>query len=242
MQRLTTNSSTFIAFIIAIFVNLTTCWVFAQLFKFYAIKNSKLYTVYIDSNTMHSQPKNNFKKVIAQNQISYAKLHHDQHIQPPNINKITKTLPSKLHLPQGNSTISQNQKKVATDIQPIQSQTNQPNNTTSKNITKTVSFQNNYENPIDLQDEPKIAHWINKHKFYPQEAIFKGEEGKIKLVFLIDKNGYLQNISVIEKSQYDSLNKAAIKIICNSSPIPHRLLANVNLPIYAKINIIFKLE
>lgn len=241
MQRLATNSNIFIALIIAIFVNLTTCWVFAQLFKFYAIKNSKVYTVYIDSNEIHSLSKNNYKKPIAQNQISYAKLHHDQHIQPPNINKITKALPSKLHLPQKNSAISPNQKKIAiSDNQPIQSQAN---NTTSKNTTETFSsVQNNYENPTDIQNEPKIAHWIDKHKFYPQEAIFKGEEGKIKLVFLIDKNGYLQNISVIEKSQYDSLNKAAIKIVCNSSPIPHQLLANVNLPMYAKINIIFKLE
>ncbi len=88
-----------------------------------------------------------------------------------------------------------------------------------------------------------IFMWINKHKFYPTEALYKEDEGKIGLSFTINSNGEIANINVKNPSQYDVLNAAAVAIVKNSSPIPKRFLEAVrNFPLRARINIVFKIE
>jgi len=96
---------------------------------------------------------------------------------------------------------------------------------------------------ISNRNYANIFMWINKHKFYPTEALYKEDEGKIELSFTINSNGKIVNINMQSPSQYDILNVAAIAIVKNSSPIPKRLLNSINsFPLKAQINIVFKIE
>jgi protein TonB len=60
----------------------------------------------------------------------------------------------------------------------------------------------------------KIANNI----FYPPLARRKGIEGIVLIGFLITHNGLLRDIRLIEPSDYDILNRAAITTINNASP------------------------
>ncbi len=96
---------------------------------------------------------------------------------------------------------------------------------------------------ISNRSYANIFMWINKHKFYPTEALYKEDEGKIGLSFTINSNGKIANINVKNPSQYNVLNAAAVAIVKNSSPIPKRFLEAVsNFPLRARINIVFKIE
>ncbi|MGC8616066.1 MAG: TonB family protein [Desulfurella sp.] len=248
MQRLTTHSKP-ISWALAFLLNMAIVVGFAQLFKLYTIKTSKIYTVDIYNVNQYQKtiranqtltqikPENTKKSLfqkIPKNDISNQTINHNRTL-------ITQKAPPL----KNDRKFFANAQNDNESLTPTNQSTNQPQTSpiqSPQTTTVNTNSPNTLANPIDIQNTPQIANWIEKHKFYPQEAIFKGEEGKIKLVFLIDKNGYLKNISILEKSPYDSLNKAAIKIIHNSSPVPQKLLTNVNLPFYAKINIIFKLE
>ncbi len=106
---------------------------------------------------------------------------------------------------------------------------------------KKNSLRDHISGYIDIKKFPKIKGWIEKHKFYPREAIFEQEEGVVRVTFLISRNRNITNIDITKKSPYRSLNEAALKILKTSSPIPASLVSNINLPIYAHINIFFRL-
>jgi protein TonB len=251
MQQLATHSKKLhISWALAFALNMLIAFAFAQLFKLYTIKTSKIYTIYLVSkadaqNTQKNKITQNTKKnQNIQTKPAPAKFTNIKKSSIPTQQKtdnFPKTQINNARLSTKNHLESQILPKTAQNIQ-NQSTDYQSNATILTNSSILTNHGNSFQNPIDIQTQPQIANWIENHKFYPQEAIFRGEEGKIQLVFVIDKNGSLQNISVLKKSPYDSLNKAAIKIIHNSSPVPRKLLTNVNLPFYAKINIIFKLE
>ncbi len=96
---------------------------------------------------------------------------------------------------------------------------------------------------ISRSSNESIFLWINKHKFYPMEALYKEQEGKIGLSFTINSNGFITGININSPSGYNILNKAAVRIVKNSSPIPKTLLSSISsFPAKAKINIVFKLE
>jgi protein TonB len=243
MQQLATHSKKLhVSWALAFALNLLIFFAFAQLFKPYTIKTSKIYTIYLVSKTVAQNTK---KTQDTQTKPMPAKLTNIKkssiHTQQETDNFPKTQINDANKISTNNHLESQSFPKIAQNIQ-NQSTDNQSEATTLKNPSIVTNLGNSFQNPIDIQTQPQIANWIENHKFYPQEAIFRGEEGKIQMIFVIDKNGSLQNISILKKSPYDSLNKAAIKIIHNSSPVPGKLLTNVSLPFYAKINIIFKLE
>jgi len=90
---------------------------------------------------------------------------------------------------------------------------------------------------------PSIYSWIASHKFYPIEALFKDEQGSVTTMFTINTDGTLTNIK-ISKGSFKSLNKATVKIIENSSPIPKRILkhSNLKLPATVIIKLVFKIN
>jgi protein TonB len=252
MQHLATHSKKLhISWALAFALNIAIAFGFAQLFKTYTIKTSKIYTIYLVSKTdTQLTQKNKNPQSITKNQDIQIKPVSDKFASTKKslistqqkTNYFQKTQINNAKISTKNHLESQSSPKI---IQNTRNQlTNYQNNATFslKNSSILTNTGDSPQNPTDIQTQPQITSWIENHKFYPQEAIFRGEEGKIQLVFVIDKNGALQNISVLKKSPYDSLNKAAVKIVHNSSPVPKKLLTNVDLPFYAKINIIFKLE
>ncbi len=244
MQASVINFKKIIAFLAALVLNMIVSLAFARLFSAFITKQQKVYTVYVYTNAQTNLSKSTHAKSTNHFFVSQkTPLHsvNSQHkilkqAQPLYTQTIAQNQPSEIKTPTKTFENSKNAVEVNSE------QTSASYKALQENISSKANSKAINANAIDIQSKPQIANWIEKHKFYPQKAIFKGEQGKIKLVFFIDKDGNLQNISILEKTEYDTLNKAAIKILHDSSPIPKKLLTNVNLPFYAKINIIFKLE
>jgi protein TonB len=95
---------------------------------------------------------------------------------------------------------------------------------------------------ISQSSNQSIFNWIASHKFYPLSAIYKGKEGIVRLNFILKRNGKIDSVKIIKKS-YDDLNKAALKIVKNSSPVPSEILHTIDIkpPVRITVNIAFKL-
>ncbi len=90
---------------------------------------------------------------------------------------------------------------------------------------------------------PSIYSWIASHKFYPIEALFKDEQGSVTVEFTIHTDGTITGIK-ISKGSFNSLNKATVKIIKDSSPIPKKILkhSNLKLPATVIVKLVFRIE
>lgn len=65
-------------------------------------------------------------------------------------------------------------------------------------------------------DINKFRLWVQQHTFYPQEAINKKIRGKVHLTFVVEKDGSISNVTVIE-SLDPMIDSEAVKAI-ESSP------------------------
>ena len=130
-------------------------------------------------------------------------------------------------------------------------QTQQKQRCSTKHEVKTDSFENKKGVAkanlsivsISKDNCPYILSWIAKHKFYPLRAIYRHEEDRVALNFIINSSGEITAINIEKPSKYTKLNLAAVKILEKSSPIPSHFLNCVRkLPIKAQTTIAFKLE
>lgn len=75
-------------------------------------------------------------------------------------------------------------------------------------------------NSVNINYKSILIDWLNRHKSYPSIARRRGYEGKVVLTFDIDANGTLLSYKIKQKSEFNSLNSAAIKMIKRASPMP----------------------
>lgn len=83
---------------------------------------------------------------------------------------------------------------------------------------------------------------IEKNKVYPEEARSEGIEGKVKVEFIVEKNGRVKNIKVISSSGYKILDNAAMDAVKKSSPFLNILAEMEKESLNMKLAIIFTLE
>lgn len=88
----------------------------------------------------------------------------------------------------------------------------------------------------------KIQNKIEKNKIYPQYAQDEGTEGKVKVEFIVEKNGRVKNIKVISSSGYKILDNAAMDAVKKSSPFLNISAEIERESLNMKLAIIFKLE
>ncbi|WP_169309474.1 energy transducer TonB [Hippea maritima] len=165
--------------------------------------------------------------------------------------KITKKHLSYSHISPHKKAVQKTEKLVKTKsamhkvMQTTTSGNRLKNNTKFTGTPQETNQINTSEKPkaISKNSYPSIFNWISSHKFYPISAIYKEEEGRVNLSFYIKKDGTITHINTIKKS-YEELNKAALKILKSSSPIPADILksARIKLPAYVVLAVTFKLE
>ena len=66
----------------------------------------------------------------------------------------------------------------------------------------------------------KVRAIIEQHKFYPYNARIFGREGEVMVSFLIGSDGTISDVSIIRPSRYKDLNRATIKTLKRSNPLP----------------------
>lgn len=116
---------------------------------------------------------------------------------------------------------------------PIKARSLQPGKTESKPV-KTAAVPNppvipaNAEKPqpvavsVGLQEKQHylaaLAAKINRSKYYPIGSRRRGEQGKVVVHFVVQKNGDLTGISIVESSGSKRLDAAALKTLKRVSP------------------------
>jgi len=63
-----------------------------------------------------------------------------------------------------------------------------------------------------------LAARINRSKFYPRASRRLGEEGMVVVSFVIQRNGELTDLSIVESSGHRRLDEAALKTLQRASP------------------------
>lgn len=71
-----------------------------------------------------------------------------------------------------------------------------------------------------LEYTPQVVSKIFKSVSYPRRAAQRNEEGTVRVMLTIDRQGELLNVTPTEESEHSSLNKAAVKAIEKASPFP----------------------
>ena len=78
---------------------------------------------------------------------------------------------------------------------------------------------------------------IEAVKKYPEKARAMQKEGKVTVQFVIDLNGIIRDIRIIEPCSHDILNKAAFQAVKDASPFPKppKRFFNHDVPLQLKI-------
>ena len=73
-----------------------------------------------------------------------------------------------------------------------------------------------------LEDSYKatLILWLQRFKRYPNAAQRRGQQGVVSVEFSINADGEVLSFRVIETSEYERLNQAAIQMIQRASPLP----------------------
>ncbi len=81
-----------------------------------------------------------------------------------------------------------------------------------------------------------LSAWLDAHKFYPELAQQRGEQGTVLLRFTVTRDGQVLTVSVIQGSGSEILDRAAVKLLSGAHlpPFPHDMPgpeATVTVPI-----------
>ena len=68
--------------------------------------------------------------------------------------------------------------------------------------------------------QARVLAWINRYKRYPPGARARGEEGMVRVAFMIDGAGRVQSVRVIRSSGNAELDAAASEMVRRASPVP----------------------
>ena len=61
---------------------------------------------------------------------------------------------------------------------------------------------------------------IESNKKYPDTARLRNIEGRVRIYFIIAKDGRISDLKIVRPARHNSLNKAALKAVRNSAPFP----------------------
>ncbi len=59
---------------------------------------------------------------------------------------------------------------------------------------------------------------INRNKFYPRASRRRAEQGQVVVSFVIQRNGELSDLAIVESSGYERLDEAALKTLRRTTP------------------------
>lgn len=62
--------------------------------------------------------------------------------------------------------------------------------------------------------------WASRHSQYPNQALNQGLEGVVRVRVTVDRQGKVLNAKLLQKSEHDILNQAALKAIAKAAPFP----------------------
>ena len=82
---------------------------------------------------------------------------------------------------------------------------------------------------------------IHSVKKYPESAKSRHLEGRVKVQFVLSKDGILSDIKIIKSSRHRNLDEAAVEAIKKASPFPRPPTFIFKTPVTLRINILLEL-
>lgn len=91
-------------------------------------------------------------------------------------------------------------------------------------------------------DINSFTQWVASQVKYPKEALDKGLEGKVLVRFIVEKDGSLSDLQVIEGSEYLILDYEALRVIKQSPRWEPGIKDGKPVRVYFIVPIIFQLQ
>lgn len=66
----------------------------------------------------------------------------------------------------------------------------------------------------------KLTKWTSNFVTYPRGALRNQQQGTVRLTVTLARDGRVKDVQILEKSEYDTLNKAATRAVKSASPYP----------------------
>jgi TonB family protein len=66
----------------------------------------------------------------------------------------------------------------------------------------------------------KLTKWTGNFVSYPRGALRNQQQGTVRLTVTLARDGRVKDVQILEKSEYDTLNKAATRAVKSASPYP----------------------
>lgn len=66
----------------------------------------------------------------------------------------------------------------------------------------------------------KLTRWTSNFVKYPRAALRNQQEGTVRITVTLRRDGRIKDVQVLEKSEHDTLNKAATRAVKSASPYP----------------------
>lgn len=66
----------------------------------------------------------------------------------------------------------------------------------------------------------KLTKWTSNFVSYPRGALRNQQQGTVRLTVTLARDGRVRDVQILEKSDYDTLNKAATRAVKSASPYP----------------------
>lgn len=66
----------------------------------------------------------------------------------------------------------------------------------------------------------KLTKWTGNFVTYPRGALRNQQQGTVRLTVTLARDGRVKDVQILEKSEYDTLNKAATRAVKSASPYP----------------------
>jgi protein TonB len=66
----------------------------------------------------------------------------------------------------------------------------------------------------------KLTKWTSNFVSYPRGALRNQQEGTVRLTVTLGRDGRVKDVQILEKSEYETLNKAATRAVKSASPYP----------------------
>jgi protein TonB len=66
----------------------------------------------------------------------------------------------------------------------------------------------------------RISAWLNRHKRYPRQAQRRGQQGTVKVRFVVDRNGRVLTAEIVASPGYPLLEQATLELLQRAAPLP----------------------
>lgn len=66
----------------------------------------------------------------------------------------------------------------------------------------------------------KLTKWTTNFVNYPRNALRNEHQGTVRLTVTLSRDGRVRDVQILEKSEHETLNKAAVKAVRSASPYP----------------------